>query len=297
MNKKILIILFAALVCVAFVLGIVVFVVSVGESHNTPKPTEDPYAETPEPTGEQATTEPSFTEEPTATPDPGPLAGLIIGIDPGHQRRGNSEKEPCAPWDASKNAQVNNGTMKAKTTSGTSGKFTNVDEYVVTLDISLKIKAHLEALGATVVMTRETADVDLSNIDRAEICNKANCHIVLRIHCNGADNPAVNGVEAWIRGNGDGSDEYKALGAYEKKLAEALLTYYCEATGATKRNVNTSDNYTGLNWSTVPSIIIECGFMSNEEEDNLLVSPDYQEKIATGIANWAVAYSGTLLNR
>ncbi len=297
MNKKILIILFAALVCVAFVLGIVIFVVSVGQSHNSPvTPTEEPYA-TPEQATEQPTEEPSFTEEPTATPEPGPLAGLIIGIDPGHQRIANNDKEPCAPWDASKNSQINNQTMKTKTASGTSGKFTHVDEYVAVLDISLKIKAHLEALGATVVMTRETADVNLSNIDRAEICNNANCHVALRIHCNGADNPAVKGVEAWVRGNGDGSDEYKALGAYEKKLAEGLLTYFVEATGAAKRNVNTSDNYTGLNWSTVPSIIVECGFMSNEEEDNLLVSPEYQEKIAKGVADWATAFAGTLRSR
>ena len=59
MNKKILIILFAALVCVAFVLGIVIFVVSVGQSHNSPvTPTEEPYA-TPEQATEQPTEEPS----------------------------------------------------------------------------------------------------------------------------------------------------------------------------------------------------------------------------------------------
>ncbi len=292
MRNKLMIITVVALLSVALILGLIIFVVSTRQGRSpfgqeTPAPTEQSTASETESPSET----PEITEEPTEepTPTPGPLAGLIIGIDPGHQASGNSEKEPCAPWGSDKNSSVNNGTMKAKTTSGTAGKFTNIPEYIATLQISLKIRDKLESLGATVVMTRETHEVNLSNIDRAVICNEAGCDVVLRIHCNGAENPDVNGVEAWVRGNGDGTAEYKALGEYEKKLAEELLLYFSAATGATKRNVNRSDNYTGLNWSTVPSIIIECGFMSNREEDVNLTSEPYQELIAEGIANWLMS--------
>ena len=47
-----------------------------------------------------------------------------------------------------------------------------------------------------------------------------------------------------------------------------------------------SDIYTGINWCKNTCIIIECGFMSNEKEDKLLNSPEYQEKIAEGITNY-----------
>ncbi|MCR5693476.1 MAG: N-acetylmuramoyl-L-alanine amidase [Clostridia bacterium] len=286
MRYKIMTITVVALLCVAVILGFIIFIVSTNQGgiagNNTPVPTSEA---TPDGgTETSAPTEPP-TEEPTPTPEP-PLAGLIIGIDPGHQKKMNGDKEPCAPWGPEGNSKVNKTVMKTKTSSGTQGKFTNQPEYIVTLDISLKIKAKLEALGATVVMTRETHDVDLSNIDRANICNEAGCDVTLRIHCNGADKESVNGVEAWIRGVGDGTKEYKELGEYEKQLAEELLRYYVNSTGAINRGVKTSDNYTGLNWSTVPSIIIECGFMSNEEEDNKLASAEYQQQIADGIANW-----------
>lgn len=288
MNKKILYIIIAALFCVALVLGIVVMILSSGQSGinkhgygGTPSPEQ--ASETPA----EASPTPFDSPEPTDTPYL-PLTGLTVGIDPGHQASPNLEKEPCAPWSADANPSVNDLTMKTKTTAGTEGAFSKVPEYVVTLDISLKLRDRLEALGARVVMTRDTHNVDVSNIERAKICNEAGCDVVLRIHCNGADNPAVSGVEAWIRGSGDGTAEYRELSEYERRLADELLAYFVNATDAKKRNVNKSDSYTGLNWSTVPSIILECGFMSNETEDMLLVSDEYQQRIVAGIANWLV---------
>ncbi len=296
MTKKAMIIIVAVLLFIAVFLGMLILVDKVimaprtsdnrPEATATQAPSEN---ETPD-AGETAT--PSPTEE--ATPDL-PLTGLVIGIDAGHQGKANTEKEPCAPWGKDKNPAVNNETMKTKTSSGTAGKFTNMPEYIVTLQISLRMKAKLTALGATVVMVREDNNVNLSNIDRANIGNDANCDVMLRIHCNGADNPSTSGIEAWIRGSGDGTEEYKALGEYERLLAEEMLTYLVNATNAQRRRVNSSDSYTGLNWSTVPSIIIECGFMSNEEEDNKLITDEYQDLIAQGFADWLV--NSTVLKR
>ena len=288
MNKKVLYIILAALFCVALVLGIVVMIVSSGQSgiNKIGRPTAEPTSEATQ-TPEIAEVTPEITEAPTEEPYL-PLKGLTVGIDPGHQAKANLDKEPCAPWSADANPSVNDHTMKTKTTAGTEGKFSKVPEYIVTLDISLKIRDKLASLGATVVMTRETHDVDISNVERAKICNDANCDVVIRIHCNGADNPDVSGVEAWIRGAGDNTPEYRELSEYERKLADELLAYFVNSTDAKKRNVNKSDSYTGLNWSTVPSIILECGFMSNKDEDMLLVTDDYQNKIADGIADWLI---------
>ena len=58
------------------------------------------------------------------------------------------------------------------------------------------------------------------------------------------------------------------------------------ATGAKKRNVNKSDSYTGINWRDHTTFIVECGFMSNPEEDVLLSTPEYQDKFVSGIVKF-----------
>jgi len=282
--------LLAVLICVAVVLGMVIFLDSTNQIEGDHKRTEAPVTDTPAPVTPTATPvptdTPSPTPEPTPTPIPQLLEGLVICIDAGHQRSQNKDTEPCAPWDSSLNSDYNNETMKKKVESGTQGQFTGIPEYQINLEISLKIRDTLKAYGATVVMVRETDDVDISNKERAEIGNQSNADLVLRIHCDGAGNESANGIGLWIRGNGDGTAEYKALGDYEYKVASELLNYLVAYTGANKRYVNKSDAYTGLNWSTVPSIIVECGFMSNEMEDRNLATDEYQQKIADGILNF-----------
>jgi|GEM_PF-3206645 len=102
-----------------------------------------------------------------------PLTGCLIGLDPGHQAVGNYDLEPIAPGSSKK---------KAKVSSGTQGRFTRVAEYIVNLQVALKLRNKLEALGATVIMTRDTHDVDISNSERACMMNDAVVDCWLRIH-------------------------------------------------------------------------------------------------------------------
>lgn len=276
MSQKMKIILLS-LTIVAAVLGIVCICIKPNQNNsNKPASETSPAEQTPSPSEDVPD---NTAAVPTTAPkdDTKPLNGLTICIDPGHQIEQMKDTEDLAPWDKTK---------KQKVSSGTCGTFSNVNEYVVNLDISLKIRDTLTSLGANVVMVRETNDVKLSNQDRAKIGNDCNADVVLRIHCNGSDNPNVNGIELWVRGDGDGTDENKNKSKYDFDLASELLNYLVNETGASKRNVNKSNNYTGLNWSTVPSIIIECGFMSNETEDLNLVTDAYQQKFADGIAKW-----------
>ena len=221
------------------------------------------------------------TQKPAdATPKQAVLSGLKICIDPGHQNKGNYEKELCAPW---------NDTLKSKCTSGTDGVFTGIEEYVTNLQISERICSKLTALGAEVLMTRTTHNVDISNVERAEMANNFGADITLRIHCNSADSSTAEGIDLYVRGEGDLTAFYKAQSDIDYNEAVKLLDYICNATGAKKRYVHRSDSYTGINWCKEICIIVECGFLSNEREDKLLNSAEYQEKIAQGIADYFVA--------
>lgn len=234
------------------------------------------------------------TANETATPEPTadlPLFGVVVCVNAGHQGQGNSEKEPCAPWDASKNPQNNNETLKAKCSSGATGKFTRIPEYITTLQISKCIESTLKELGATVVMIRDTHDVNISNVERAQKANEVKADVFLNVHCNGSDNSEVNGIDLYVRGTGDGSSEYLARAGKDYMMATELLSCLTEATGAKKRNVNKSDVYSTINWAEVPSIILELGFISNETEDYNLNNAEYQQKIADGIATWLKATS------
>lgn len=217
-------------------------------------------------------------DEPILTADmmtgPGRLSGLIIGIDPGHQAKANYDKEPIAPGSSQ---------TKAKTSSGTQGVKSRVPEYEVNLDVSLKLRDALEAEGATVVMTRETNDVTISNIERAQMMNEAGADLVLRIHCNGADDSSVHGIGLYVRATGACAEEsYQA--------AECILPAMAEATGAKANGIYKRDTYTGLNWSEVPAILVEMGYMSNPDEDMKLVDPDYQDLLIKGMVEGVCDY-------
>ena len=221
---------------------------------------------------------PEATVQPTAepTPEPGRLAGLIIGIDPGHQAHGNYKKEAVAPGSRQ---------TKAKVSDGTEGVATGIPEYVTVLEIAFKLREALLEEGATVYMTRETHDVDISNQERAAMMNALGCHLVLRIHCDGAESRSPRGIGLFV-------NESFPISAESFRAAECLLPRMAEATGANPRGVFESDTYTGLNWSQVPCILVECGYMSNPDEDRLLNDPVYQYRLATGMVEGICDYFG-----
>ena len=229
---------------------------------------------------EQPTPEPvaPFDSEESAEPvrKSERLAGIKIGIDPGHQAHGNSQKETIAP---------NSKEKKAKVSSGTSGKATKIPEYITVLDIAFKLRDALLAEGAEVRMTRESHDVDISNQERAIMMNEWGADLVLRIHCDGVSKKSVNGIGLYVNKSFD-------ISAESKRAAKCLMPRMLEATGANQRGIFERDSYTGLNWSEVPCILVECGYMSNPEEDVLLNDPDYQQKLADGMVEGICDYFG-----
>lgn len=207
--------------------------------------------------------------------------GKKIAIDPGHQGYNvdMSEKEPMGPGSSE---------MKAKATTGTQGSFTGVPEYELNLNISKQLSEELQNRGYEVKLTREDNDTAISNKERAELATQFGADIYVRIHANGSDDSNVNGAFTMIP-----SAENPYVGALHDKsyaLGEAVINAYCESCKIKNSGVQIFDNMTGINWSTVPVIILEMGFMSNESDDTNMENPDFQKLMVQGIANGIDAY-------
>jgi len=210
-----------------------------------------------------------------------PLAGFIIGLDPGHQTHANSNLEPLAPGSSD---------MKKKVSSGTQGRYTRVPEYVVNLQVGLKLKEKLEELGATVVMTRTKNDVNISNAERAVMMNKAAVNCWLRIHVNGNSNGSVHGISILAPVKGTMNTKDASVQEKSVELAKTLLAPVISCTGAKNNGVPLRSDQTGFCWSSVPVCNIEMGYMTNETEDKLIVTDDYQNKVVDGLAQGFLNY-------
>ncbi len=205
----------------------------------------------------------------------------VVVIDPGHQLRGDNTQEPNGPGSS---------VMKARVTSGTSGVATGVAEYILNLDISLKLKTELENRGYTVYMTRSTHDVNISNMERAQYASSVGADIAVRIHANGAGSASVSGAETLVPSAGNPYVSHLTSASYS--LGKNIIDSYCAATGFKNRGVIANDTMTGINWSEVPVAILELGFMSNPTEDAAMQDATMQNNMVQGIANGIDAYFG-----
>lgn len=218
-----------------------------------------------------ATEEPVVTATPVPTP---PLCGITIGIDPGHQRIYNRDLEPIAP---------NSTEKKVKVAGGTRGIASRVYEYEVVLDVGLLLRDLLEEAGATVVMTRTSHDVNLSNMERALLFNEHEVDLAIRLHCNGTDDENVRGAFMLIP-----AEQRTQHFETNERAATLILARYLEETELPMRGrdgVMRRSEQTGFNWCTQPILCIELGHMSNRTEDLLLTSPEFQQKMAQGLYN------------
>ena len=208
---------------------------------------------------------------------------FTVCIDPGHQGKGDPKGEPVAPG---------SGNKKPRVSSGTAGIATKKAEHVVNLEAAMILKDLLIQKNYNVVMTRETADVNISNVERAEIANNANADITIRIHCDSINDSGKTGATILVPSKDCQYTKniYCESNKYAEILKKTLQDNNVKVNGVFERN-----DITGFNWSRVPVVILEMGFMSNYNEDQMLSDSTYQKLLMRCVAESIDKYSEEVL--
>jgi N-acetylmuramoyl-L-alanine amidase len=151
---------------------------------------------------------------------------------------------------------------------GTPGQ--RVGEKNLTLAVSLRLRRLLEADGYRVIMTR-TTDVFIPLPTRVAIANANRRAIFICIHFNSSNRSGANGVETYYYRNDSAA---LAANIHRNVIAGAPT----ENRGIRRRG------YFVLRRGTIPGVLVECGFLTNPQEANLIQTSAYQEKLAQEIA-------------
>ena len=202
----------------------------------------------------------------------------LICIDPGHQEKGDSNPEAVAPGSSQ---------TKGRVSSGATGVSTKKPEYILNLEASTVLKHILEGKGYRVIMTRETHNVNISNAERARLANEKNADMVVRIHADSLDNSSKTGASILI----PAKENKYTTNIYEpsNKCAQMVKNQMTNA-GIQVNGIFERGDLTGFNWSTVPVVLIEMGFLSNYNEDQMMSNPEYQRKLMQSVADGVEEY-------
>lgn len=164
-------------------------------------------------------------------------------------------------------------------------------EKEINLTIAQKVKEYLEQQDVRVIMTREKDEM-LSNGDgggrkasdmkrRVEIINQSQADLTVSIHQNSYPSEKVKGAQVFYYKD---SEESRILA---EKLQESLRE---KVDPANHRQTKANTNYYLLKKTTLPTAIVECGFLSCPEEEQKLLEEAYQDRLAWAIANGILLY-------
>jgi N-acetylmuramoyl-L-alanine amidase len=206
----------------------------------------------------------------------------VVVVDPGHDLRANGAREPIGPGSS---------TLKIKDGGGTRGVVTGTREADLVLDISLRLRSLLRRAGVRVVMTRtRTAGTSVGNVARAGIANRAGAALFLRVHADGHPDRSVRGTHTLHPVSIAGWTDDVA--AESRRAAVVVQREVVRALGFPDRGLDPRRDFTGFNWSDVPVILVELGFMTNPGEDRALARPATRQRAAVGLCRGVLRFLG-----
>ena len=217
-----------------------------------------------------------------------PLAGKIVGVDPGHNGRNHTDP-------AYINHLIWNG--REWETCNTTGTETDsgYTEARFNFRVAIFLRADLRRDGARVVMTRtNNHGVGPCVNRRARIIDRAHANVAIDIHADGGP-PGGRGF-AVLEPVSDGPND-KVIGSSERfgrDVRRALLarTSMPESTYDGVHGIEPRDNLAGLNLTSVPEVLIECGNMRNATDARLLTSARFQRRIARALEAAIIRFLG-----
>ena len=241
-------------------------------------------AETEAETETQSETETVSEEEQTENAE-SQTEKIMVAIDASHQGADAdlTEEEPVGPGSE---------TMIKGFSEGISGTATGLEENELNLEVATKLKDILEERGYEVFMTREDADTQLSEVERAELVNASDAQILISLHANGGDDSSERGACAQAPSYENPYITDTDLVKKSNALGDIVLQAYCDKTGLTDKGLYNVDSRAQINWSKIPVIVLEMGFMSNTEDDTYMAEDTNQQKMAEGIADGIDLYFG-----
>jgi N-acetylmuramoyl-L-alanine amidase len=180
---------------------------------------------------------------------------------------------------------------------GAETKKGNIEKHI-NLSVSLKLRDRLKDMGYTVIMTRENDNglyteggsinkkkfEDLNN--RCKIKRESNCDVFISIHQNFFDESCYHGAQVWY------SKSEKS-----EKLAHIIQENLRKDLDRKNKRVEKAagNSYKILRcYFSIPSVIVECGFLTNPQEEKKLVDDEYQNKIADSLAKSIQEYFGDI---
>lgn len=198
---------------------------------------------------------------------------ITIVIDPGHSSTGTPGNEPVSP---------NSSITKLKDGLGATGKYSNIEEHKTNMSVALLLKKELESKGYNVILTKESVEQSKSNIERAQVGNKNNADLVVRIHADACEDSSVKGASIHVPANNNFTSSFYEI---SKSYGSKIINTYAQEVNMKNRGVIERNDLTGFNWSKVPVVLVEMGFLSNKEDDMFVSNDENHPKIAKAIAN------------
>ena len=174
--------------------------------------------------------------------------------------------------------------------AGVRGINTSTKESDINFEISMYLRGYFADAGFTVIMTRKnqgglyglaTTGFKMRDMKkRKQIIQESNADMVISVHQNFCPIPSRRGGQVFYNGGSEAG----------KQLAESIQNSINGMEQAVRQSSALTGDYYMLKCTESPSVIVECGFLSNSEDEALLISNEYQKSIAFAIFKGAVAY-------
>lgn len=172
-----------------------------------------------------------------------------------------------------------------------------VEEKTAALDIARRTRRYLAGTGIDVRMTR-TTDEFIKLEDRASLAAWVKADLMVSIHLNSAENKSAHGIETFVltaegqagtyggrRAHAPGNQHNAGNTALGFQLQRAMV----EQTGAYDRGLRRA-GFIVLRNAPCPAALVECGFLSNGDEEARIMTVEYRDQLARGIANGILRY-------